>query len=196
MPRLTKVGLVGCGAIGTYIAKLLSSKFKDQARITFVNDLQPEKAEALGKSVSLEDLAAKSDFIIEAAHADIVKTLVPLALKKNKSILVMSVGGLLSIANLETLLVKSKGTIYVPSGAIAGVDALSAAKQDGIRSVSITTRKPIRGLVGAPILKEKGIDLDSITGEKVLFEGTAREAVKAFPQNVNVMVVGKGVSWC
>jgi len=195
MSRLSRVGLVGCGAIGTYIAKLLNDKFKNQARLSFVNDLQSEKAVELcrgvraRRAVPLQTLISKSDLIIEAAHADIIRQLVPLSLKKNKSILVMSVGGLLSIANLDSLLAKTKGTIYVPSGAIAGIDALSAAKQDGIRSVTITTRKPIRGLAGAPILKEKGINLDLIKGETVLFEGTAREAVKAFPQNVNVAAV-------
>ncbi|MBI4971746.1 MAG: DUF108 domain-containing protein [Candidatus Omnitrophica bacterium] len=189
MPHLKRVGLIGCGAIGTYIATLLKDKFKKQARLAFVCDIQTEKARALGRVVSLKTLVAKSDFIIEAAHADVVSTLVPLALKKNKSILVMSVGGLLNVTHLAALLAKSKGTVYIPSGAIAGIDALCAAMQDGLQSVTLTTRKPVQGLQGAPILKEKGIDLASIKSETVLFEGTAREAVKAFPQNVNVAAV-------
>jgi aspartate dehydrogenase len=56
----------------------------------------------------------------------------------------------------------------------------------GLHSVTLTTRKPPKGLVGAPYLVEHGIELDNLTEPLVIFEGTALEAVKAFPQNVNV----------
>jgi len=184
--RLVRVGLVGCGAIGTYIAKLLKTKFKTKVQLAYVNDLDIAKARKLGNMAPLKTLIQKSDFIIEAAHSRVVKELISQALKQNKSVLIMSVGGLLDVANLKNLLARSQGMIYVPSGAIAGIDALSAARQDGIQEVTLTTRKPLRGLEGAPILKEKGINLDEIKKETVLFEGSAREAVKAFPQNVNV----------
>jgi len=192
---LTRVGLVGCGAIGTYIAKLLKKKFKSKARLDFVLDIQPEKSLKLAEltgaknTPSLDQLIKRSDLIIEAAHPSVVEDVVLPALKAGKSVLVMSVGGLLTIGHLDSIASKSKGTIYIPSGAIAGIDALQAARQDGIRTVTLTTRKPLAGLKGALILAKKGIKLEEIKGETILFEGSARNAVKEFPQNVNVAAV-------
>jgi aspartate dehydrogenase len=77
-------------------------------------------------------------------------------------------------------------TVILPSGAIAGIDAVKAAKIAGIDSVTLTTSKPPYSLKGAPYLEEKGIDLDSIEKETVIFEGSALQAVKAFPKNINV----------
>jgi aspartate dehydrogenase len=55
-----------------------------------------------------------------------------------------------------------------------------------VDSVTLTTRKPPKGLVGAPYVVEQGIDLDSLREETVVFEGSAREACQGFPANVNV----------
>ena len=76
--------------------------------------------------------------------------------------------------------------IYLPSGAISGLDGLKSAMMAKVKSATLTTRKPTAGLKGAPYIKEKNIDLDSIKKETVIFEGTAEDAVKGFPQNVNV----------
>ena len=76
--------------------------------------------------------------------------------------------------------------VYLPSGAVCGIDGLKSCRAGSIYSVTLTTRKPPRGLEGAPYLKEKNIRLSDIKGETVIFDGTAREAIKGFPQNVNV----------
>ncbi|MBI4397817.1 MAG: DUF108 domain-containing protein [Candidatus Omnitrophica bacterium] len=193
MRSLVRVGLVGAGTIGTYLAKFLTRNFKSQVRLAAIHDAISRPAVRLAASlrprpkvVDLKTLIRQSDFIIEAAHLSIVKAIVGPALKAGKSVLVMSVGGLFAL-NLKKLAQNSKGNLYIPSGAIAGVDAFQAARQSGrIHSVTLTTRKPIAGLRGAPLLAQKGIELEHIHGETVLFEGTAEEAVRAFPQNVNV----------
>jgi aspartate dehydrogenase len=77
--------------------------------------------------------------------------------------------------------------IRVPSGAVAGLDGMKGAREGGITSVTMETRKPPRGLAGAPWIEQQKIDLDSITKETLVFEGPATEAVKAFPANVNVV---------
>jgi len=191
-----KVGLVGCGAIGTYIAELIEQKYSKSASLTSVYDISEKNVNTLSSSVSnppefttLFNLIQQSDLVIEAAHVSCVKEVVTQSLKLNKDILVMSVGGLLELEDLKSLSDASKGALYIPSGAIAGVDALSAAMQKGIEKVTLVTRKPIQSLLGAPFLKEKGIDVESITEEVILFEGLAQDAVKAFPQNVNVAAV-------
>ncbi|MDD5135955.1 MAG: DUF108 domain-containing protein, partial [Candidatus Omnitrophica bacterium] len=89
----------------------------------------------------------------------------------------------------EELLKKAekKGVrVYIPSGALCGIDGVKSASAGRIDSVTLTTRKPPRGLAGAPYLKENKIDLDKITGKTIVFEGSAEEAIKGFPQNVNV----------
>ncbi|MEE9152150.1 MAG: aspartate dehydrogenase domain-containing protein, partial [Thermoplasmata archaeon] len=42
------------------------------------------------------------------------------------------------------------------------------------------------GFEDVAYVKEKGIDLKNLSSPKTLFEGSAREAVKLFPKNVNV----------
>jgi aspartate dehydrogenase len=79
------------------------------------------------------------------------------------------------------------GRILIPSGAIAGLDGVKGAREGAISSVTMETRKPPRGLAGAPYLEQHRIDLDAIRVETLIFEGPATEAVKAFPANVNVV---------
>jgi aspartate dehydrogenase len=76
----------------------------------------------------------------------------------------------------------------VPSGALLGLDAVAAAAEGEIISVRMITRKPVRGLVGAPYLERHGIDIEHITDPKMVFSGSAREAAAGFPANVNVAV--------
>jgi aspartate dehydrogenase len=76
--------------------------------------------------------------------------------------------------------------LYVPSGAIAGLDGIKSACVGQIIHVTMTTRKPPNGLEGAPYLVQKGISLAGLTKEKEIFSGSAREACKGFPANVNV----------
>jgi aspartate dehydrogenase len=79
------------------------------------------------------------------------------------------------------------GRILVPSGAIAGLDGEKGAREGTITAVTMETRKPPRGLAGAPYIEQHRIDLDAITTETLIFEGPATDAVKAFPANVNVV---------
>jgi aspartate dehydrogenase len=100
--------------------------------------------------------------------------------------MIMSIGGLLANLALFSLAKKKKCRVILPSGAICGLDGIKAASIGGIKKVTLTTRKPPQGLKGAPYVVKNNIDLDSITDEKVIFEGTAEEAVRGFPKNVNV----------
>jgi aspartate dehydrogenase len=61
-----------------------------------------------------------------------------------------------------------------------------AAREGTVNSIKMVTRKPPGGLEGAPYLVEHNISLKGLTAAKMVFSGTALEAVKGFPANVNV----------
>jgi aspartate dehydrogenase len=67
-----------------------------------------------------------------------------------------------------------------------GLDAVRAAAEGPVDSVTIESRKPPRGLEGAPYLVEHGIEVRGITAPKLVFRGNARDAAAGFPANVNV----------
>src|SRR5690606_25284863 len=83
---------------------------------------------------------------------------------------------------------RSGGRIVVPSGAILGLDAVRAVAEGNVESVRLITRKPPAGLAGAPLLVEKGISLEGLSEPLLVYTGSAREAAKGFPANLNVSV--------
>ncbi len=188
-----RLGIIGCGAIGTEIAKACGSILKDKIDLVSIFDIDKDKISVLEKKIgrdiganSLDILIEKSDFLFEAASSSISAEMLKKAIAKFKDIMIMSIGGLL---NREELLEKArrKGIkVYLPSGALAGIDALKAAGISKIESVTLITKKPPGGLEGAPYLLEHNIDLNKITDETIVFKGNAEEAVKGFPKNINV----------
>ena len=136
----------------------------------------------------LEALIRASDLIVEAAGQDALREIAPSVLTAGKHLVVLSVGGLVGVLDEWAQLAEKHGCrILVPSGAIAGLDGMKGAREAGITSVVMETRKPPRGLAGAPWIESRRIDLRAITTETLIFEGPATEAVKAFPANVNVV---------
>ncbi|NQT06252.1 MAG: DUF108 domain-containing protein, partial [Candidatus Omnitrophica bacterium] len=125
----------------------------------------------------------------ESASAAAVPEILKKAINAGKDIMVMSVGGLVADEDLIGLAKKSGSTLYIPSGAICGLDGVKAAAMKGIEEAILTTRKPPKGLKDAPYINKKAIDLDSLKSDKVIFDGTAQEAVREFPKNINVSAV-------
>ena len=199
--RKFKVGIVGCGAIGTALAKVLikDRKLNFRAVLSAVCDKDPDHAQKLLRTVkkkllvlSLPEIVKHCDFVIEAAHPSISSSVAELALKNNKYVLIMSVGGLLKFPfkQLRDLIAKTSGRLYCPSGAIAGVDALLAAQVGGIRRVRLVTTKPPQALKGAPYFKTHDFpEFRHGEEKKVVFRGSALQASKAFPQNINVAAI-------
>ena len=112
--------------------------------------------------------------------------MVPKVLACGKDVLALSVGGILEIKNLNRLLARSRGRVYIPSGGVAGIDAVLAAKTGQIHSVRITTRKPLRSLRSAPYFSKNGFRPEQIKKPTLIFKGNAYEAIRNFPENVNV----------
>lgn len=189
-----KVGIIGCGAIGSRMAAAIVRDFQKDCRISGMYDIDVRRttqlADELGlKNVtkrSVESLISASDCIVEAVNSDHTLEIIEKVIRAKKSVLAMSVGKLLNAAKLFSLAKKNKCYILLPSGAIAGVDAIKAASLVKTNSITLTTRKPVTGFQGNAYLDAQGIDMSKITEETVIFEGNVHEAVKHFPQNINV----------
>src|SRR6266704_5822808 len=184
--RMIKVGIVGMGVIGTHIARAIDEGIPGVA-LAGVTVRSPAKAAGF-TALPLESLIRQSDLVVEAATQAALRDFAPAVLGAGKHLMVLSVGGLVGALEEWTCLAEKHGCrILVPSGAIAGLDGMKGAREGGITSVTMETRKPPRGLAGAPWIEQRKIDLDAITEETLVFEGPATEAVKAFPANVNVV---------
>jgi aspartate dehydrogenase len=190
---MVRVGLVGCGTIGSQLALALQRNYSNAARITALHDVDRAHARALQRRlthhphiVSLPMLIRESQLVIEAASADVASEVVRQALRAGRSVFVMSVGGLLRDPTWQRLARRSGGKVYIPSGALAGLDGVKALAVGRIRRVSLTTRKPPRALTSAPYVRRRRLRLERLTRPSLLFEGSARTVVEAFPQNTNV----------
>lgn len=192
--KIKTIGIIGCGAMGTQIAEYIGRNLKNKARLTALYDIDAGKSELLLKNLSaapiiakdIDELINKVDLIIECASMHISGEIAEKAVSLGKDVLIMSTGGLLSKNGIFEKAKSHKANIYIPSGAICGLDGLKSAGIGKIEKVILTTRKPIKGLKGAPYLKKKHIDIDKIKKETLIFSGTGEEAVEYFPQNINV----------
>ncbi len=193
MPKKLKIGIVGCGAIGSSLAKVIARDLSRQARLAAVYDIDRGKAERLAQRLavdSLERLIDKCDLVIEAASAKSSWKIAKCVLREGRDMMIMSVGGIVThYKELLTLARRYNTSVYLPSGAISGVDALKAANRGKIKKVILTTRKNPLSFKGVRYLEDKGINIHKIKKDKVLFFGSAAEAVRHFPQNINVAAV-------
>ena len=189
-----KIGIVGCGAIGSSLAKYIVANFSDRAELISLYDLDIEKAYNLASkfnqqlaALNLEDLINKVDLVIEATKANSASDIAKKTILAARDIMVMSVGGIIKqYKELELLAKEKRVHIFIPSGAICGIDGLKAVSCGRINKVTLTTKKPIKAFLGNPYLLKKKIRLDNITEDTVIFEGKASQAIRAFPQNINV----------
>jgi aspartate dehydrogenase len=190
---MLKVGIVGVGTIGGEICRAMDEGLV-QTTLIGICDVDSAKAQSLARSLKRSvpvmaptDLIEASDLVVEAASKAAAPAIIRQALERSRDVLVMSVGGLLEhAAELIGLARKQGKRLYVPSGAIAGLDAVAGAVVGRVFKVILTTRKPPRGLEGAPYVVQKAIDLKALQEPTVIFSGAAREAVPAFPANINV----------
>ncbi len=201
MPK-KNVGLIGCGTIGTHLAMAIESRTIANASLTGVFDIIDSNAKILKSKLrsnpkvysnfdSLID--SEADIIVEAASQEAVRKFGKQILEANKDLMIMSVGALANTIFLTELLDlapvrKGRSKIYVPTGAIAGIDAIRSVRHL-LDSITLTTTKSPRALAGAPFFARGGVNLDMITKITEIYDGSASEAVKLFPANVNVAAV-------
>ncbi len=193
---MKKVGLLGCGAIGTELALAIDSG-KVNAHLTHIYDFDKNKSEALASKLVRKPAIVENphmlssnpvDIVVEAASQDAVRNHALSILQNKRDLMIMSVGALLDESVLDVLVEacsEFKKNIYLPSGAIAGLDAIKSVKNE-IDSISITTTKNPKSLKGAKFFEINPMDIDSIKTPVMLFDGNAKDAVKLFPANINV----------
>jgi aspartate dehydrogenase len=193
MQKTRSVGVVGLGAIGRQVCRALDEGLPG-LRLAAGLARDTERAGHFMASLKssapllpLEDLIAASDIVVEASTQAHLEEIAPRALGAGRDLVVLSCGGLLGRQDWVQLAEANGCRILVPSGAIAGLDGVKGARIGAVTSVTMETRKPPRGLAGAPWIVEQKIDLDAITAETVIFEGPAVAACRAFPANVNVL---------
>ena len=187
-----RIAVVGLGAIGTKVVEALD-RGMDGLVLTAVSVQNPDKHRSrLAKLkkppaiLPIEELADVADIVIECAPGQLVRSIVAPFVERGKTAVVLSAGALLEHDDLIELAKQHGGQIVVPTGALIGLDAVTAAAIGKIHSVKMVTRKPPRGLAGAPYVVANNIDLDRIKEPRKIFDGTAREAARGFPANVNV----------
>ena len=172
-----KISIIGLGAIGSFVAEKVQ---KDKTlKLAAVFDSDENKLRKFNKKIAFSSfdkfLKVKTDLVVEAASAEAVKKYALQILKKN-DLLILSVAALADknvVKKINSTAKKYKTKLFIPSGAIIGIDGIIAVK-DLLDEVEIDTRKPPRGF-GRDDKKET-----------VLFEGSARKGVPKYPQNVNV----------
>jgi aspartate dehydrogenase len=187
-----RVGILGTGAIGQVLAGAIDRGEIPAVLVAF-SDQDVARAEEFAASlnhrvpvVSLDELVRRSDLIVDAAGQAALPAIVPLALAGGKDLLVMSVGGMLGREEWFALARERGCRIHIPSGAIAGLDGIRAAGRGHLRSVSLTSRKPIAALRSGKYVVDRGIDLDSFKEATTIFSGSPEEACRAFPTTSNV----------
>ena len=193
---MKRVALLGCGYIGTQLALAVDSG-AIPARLERVYDASEGAVRALVSKLDSEPEITENphllsyppvDIVVEAASPAAVRDVALSVLQNRRDLMLMSVGALMDESILEVLEEACgdyQSRIYVPSGAIGGLDAISAAR-DQIEQVSITTTKNPASLRGAPHFDMEGVDADSITERTILYSGEAPDAVRRFPANANV----------
>jgi len=198
MRKVLKIGIVGCGAIGSSLAKIIKNDFKGKAKVVCLFDIDKNKAFQLAQVLGYNNLVAKdlrslikkSHLVIEATHAHFSYAIARKTLLSGKDIMVMSIGGLLDkYENLSKLALRKNRHVYLPSGALCGIDGLKASREGKITMVRLTTTKPVFAFKGVEYVLQKFGNPENFKKETVLFSGSAEKAVKIFPQNINVAAV-------
>lgn len=188
----TDVMLIGYGAITQEVLKRLGSD--EPARVSAVlvrpakvDEVRAALTEGIDVVGNLDELSAVPDLCAECAGHGAVREYGAEVLGRGIDLIVISIGVLADRALYERLreaAVEGGAKLLLPSGAVAGADALAAARVGGLDVVRYTSRKPPRAWTGTPA--EEAFDLDGLTKETVLYEGAADEAARLYPQNANV----------
>ena len=186
------IGIVGCGSIGRALLRAgdegqlgmpvsgVTSRTVATAR-DFLHTLNSPPP-----YLDMADLVDRSSLLVETAGGHVVPSLAEAAFAAGKDLMVISIGALLEHPEIIDQARHLGCHLYAPSGAIAGLDGLKSACQGKVDTVEMVSRKPVGALVDAPYLVENEILISGLNEALEVFNGTAREACRGFPSNLNV----------
>lgn len=193
MPRdPLKVGIAGLGAVGLNVARRLEEGIPGLVLAAIaVRDRDKARRNLPGAGeripiVPVEALAQTCDVVIECLPPQLFRGVGLSVIDRGKIFMPLSIGQLLDNWDLVERAKKTGARILAPTGALLGLDAVRAAAEGTIHSVTMVTRKPPSGLEGAPYLVERGLSLKGLKAPAKIFDGSAREGARGFPANVNV----------
>jgi aspartate dehydrogenase len=196
------ISIIGCGAIGSELALTVDRMMMENVTISSLLDIKLENAENLKSKLTNNnplifnnfteyinsDSIKDADLVVETASQNALIDYLNSIILLKKDVLVMSVGGFANpdffsqvLKNVE----KNDINLYLPSGAIAGIDAIKSVR-NSISYVTLTTTKNPNSLKDSPFFKKTNLTIESIKKRTLIFEGSAIEAVQNFPANVNV----------
>ena len=198
------ISIIGCGAIGSELAISIDSGRIKNANLVAIFDVNLFSAKKLKLRLHNHNVASFSSFtelvcsqefkitdiVIEAASPAAAKQYSKYVLSYKKDLLLMSVGALSDDSFSSELLeiaLTNKNHIYVPTGAIAGLDAIRSLK-GYLDAVTLTTTKNPKALMGAPFFASNPVKLDTIKESTLIYQGDAKDAAEKFPANINVAV--------
>ncbi len=197
--QLKKIGIIGCGTIGSELARTINAT-KINAKLVSLFDINLDATRKLANKLDIKVVVAKSideflsvdtDIVLESASQKAVWNYAKIVLERGMDIMIMSEGALLNRRLYRAVIdtaEKYDVKIYLPTGAIGGIDAIRNVKSI-LAEVKLTTTKNPKGFEGAPFFDTHRIDLKNIKKPTILYEGKALEAVKLFPANVNVAAI-------
>ena len=195
---MKKLVIVGCGYLAEIVANAIIDGILTDYDLIGVYSRTAEKAkriafkmEQAGKPCipcgSLEELLdLKPDYLVESASPAAMKELALLTLRNGTSIVTVSIGVFADTEFYHEVIETAKANgsrIYIASGATGGFDVLRTATLMGNASANFFNEK------GSNRLRRSPVYTPAIETEKrIVFSGTAREAIAVFPTGLNVSV--------
>jgi aspartate dehydrogenase len=193
--RHLKLGIAGLGAIGLDVARAVDAGKVPGIALAAVSARDHDKARRNTASfrsapgiLNLGALVEASDVVVECLPSAQFAAIAQPTIERGRIFMPLSVGMLIDHMDLVDRARETGARIVVPTGALLGLDAVRAAAEGTIASATIVTRKPPKGLAGAPLLMKRGISVDGLKEPLRVFDGSAREAIAGFPANVNVAI--------
>lgn len=189
-----KIAIAGMGAVSMPVARWLDSGVDGLELVAISANNKVRAAERLKDFntpppiVDIADLVDMADIIVEGLPPALFFDLAVPVVEAGKILVAVTVTRLLERPELLDRAAETGARIIVPTGALAGFDAVNAASKGTINSLVMASRKPPAGLEKAPFVIEQGIDLSNLTEPLCLYSGTVRDAAAKFPANVNVAV--------
>lgn len=186
-----RVALAGVGAVGRVVGRHLAETPGFAVTAAAVRDEAKARAALPGFDgvfTTPDRLADHADVVVEGLPAALFRSVAEPTLRAGCIFVPLSIGQLLEHWDLVERAGDHGGRIVAPTGALLGLDAVRAAAVGTIESVTMTTRKPPRGLKGAPYLEENAIAVEGITAPLRVYKGSVRAAAAGFPANLNVAV--------
>ncbi|MBB4124569.1 aspartate dehydrogenase [Martelella radicis] len=193
MAEPLRVAVAGLGSIGMRVATALDQGVDGlQLVAVAVRDVRSAGARLSGLRSSpvvlpLAELPDAAEIVVECLPPSAFSTLGDVVVNlSGKTFVVASVGQLLMREGFLDQARIAGLRIMAPSGAVAGLDGLRAAREIGLEAVSLKTRKPPSSFGEGVMVGEKTVATSGIDKATRLFSGSARQSIAAFPKNINV----------